>query len=486
MVGRRIWGVAAVTVAILFGDPSLAMAGTSAAPADSTGHDVSYPQCFGAGSTSTTVASLRGQFGVVGVTAGLPWSANPCLAAEYNWASGLAYQPGLYANTANPAPHSSFFWPTSGSRAPALCADSTSTTDPGCAYDYGWHAAANALSTAVASVPGAGALPWWLDVEIANSWNGNGASNAADLQGAVDYLRASGAPAVGIYSSTSAWDTVTGGYTVTTASTYQSAWSSEFTATYPLSGSPTWVAGAGTSASASTTCSAAAFSGTLPQLAQYNDGTGFDADLVCPPPPPQAFTMALSPKSGTVDTGGSTSATVSVTESGPAQTVDLSASGQPSGVTMGFSPARLSGSGSSSMSVTVASAVAPGTYPLNVTGTGSSGTQTTTYILTVAEVPRGVSISISPPTGSVKASGSKQATVTVTEQGAAQGVSLSAVSSSPGPFAKVSPASLQAAGSATLTVSAPRGTPRGMYTITVTATGAAGSRASATYTLTVR
>jgi hypothetical protein len=486
MVGRRIWGVAALTLATLLGAASLAMAGTSAAPAGSTGHDVSWPQCTGAGSTSTTVGSLGGQFGVVGVTDGLPWSANPCLAAEDSWAAGLAYQPGLYANTANPAPHSSFFWPTSGSRAPALCIDSTSTTDPGCAYDYGWHAAANALSTAAASAPGAAALPWWLDVEIANSWNGNGTSNAADLQGAVDYLRTNGVPTVGIYSSTSAWDTITGGYTVTNASTYQSAWSSEFTASYPLSGSPTWVAGAGTSASASTTCSGAAFSGTLPELAQYDDGTGFDADLVCPSPPPQAFTMSVSPNSGTAAPGGSTSATVSVTESGATQTVNLSASGQPSGVTIGFYPASLPASGSSSMSVAVASAVAPGSYPVNVTGTGSSGTQTTTYTLTVAAVTRSVSISISPASGSLRPSGSRQATVMVTEQGAAQGVNLSAVSSPPGPSAKVSPSSLQGAGSATLTVSAPRGTPRGTYTITVTATGAAGSNASATYTLTVR
>ena len=38
----------------------------------------------------------------------------------------------------------------SGGEDPARCRDSASTTDPGCAYDYGWHAAAYALTTAQA------------------------------------------------------------------------------------------------------------------------------------------------------------------------------------------------------------------------------------------------------------------------------------------------------------------------------------------------
>ncbi|HEX5266996.1 MAG TPA: hypothetical protein VFW24_09500 [Acidimicrobiales bacterium] len=258
-----------------------ARAGSGSAPAGSVGHDVSYPQCAGSGSTGTTAGSLGGAFGIVGVTDGLPFSASPCWAAEYAWAAGRSYRAGLYANTANPAPHSSHYWPVSGARDPALCANSASTTDPGCAYDYGWHAAASALATAQVTVPSAATLPWWLDVESANSWNGNGTANAADLQGGVDYLRSAGVPAVGIYSSKGDWTTITGGYTVSTAPIYQAAWAAEFTPVYPMALSPTWVAGAGSATTATSTCKGAAFTGVNPALAQYADGTGFDADLVC-------------------------------------------------------------------------------------------------------------------------------------------------------------------------------------------------------------
>src|SRR5579884_2537215 len=177
-VRRMILGPGLALVAVV-GLATPAVAGGSA-PAGTTGHDVSYPQCSGTSSTPVSVG-LRGQFGVVGVTDGRPWLANPCLASEYGWAAGLPSAPGLYMNTANPAPTSSYFWPTSGSSAPVLCRDASSTTDPGCAYDYGWHAAANALATATAVTTGAAGLPWWLDVESANSWNGNGSANAADL-----------------------------------------------------------------------------------------------------------------------------------------------------------------------------------------------------------------------------------------------------------------------------------------------------------------
>lgn len=278
MAARRMLLAPGLVLVAVLGLATPAVAGGSA-PAGSAGHDISYPQCVG--TSGTSAVGLRGQFGIVGVTDGLPWYANPCLAGEYGWAAGLPSAPGFYMNTANPAPHSSHYWPASGSSAPALCRDASSTTDPGCAYDYGWHTAAYALATATVATSGAASLPWWLDVESANSWNGNGSANAADLQGAVDYLRSHGAPAVGVYSSTADWSSITGGYTVITAAAYQAGWASEFVAQYPLSTSPAWVAGLAGASSAAATCDAPAFTGALPALAQYDDGSGFDADLVC-------------------------------------------------------------------------------------------------------------------------------------------------------------------------------------------------------------
>ena len=385
---RRVLTVAMAAVMALGLGISDAKAQSGAPPPGSTGHDVSYPQCTSSGSSSTTVGSLGGAFGIVGVTNGLPWSANPCLGSEYAWAIGLAYQPGLYINTANPAPHSSFFWPTSGSYAPALCQDSASTADPGCAYDYGWHAAQAALSAASGTISGASAAPWWLDVETGNSWNGTTSSNTADLQGFVDYLRGpGGVPSVGIYSSISAWDSITGGYSATNAATYRSAWSSEIQASpYPLSASPTWVAGAGSSSTASATCAQAAFTGTSPALAQYRDSSGYDADLVCGSPSTLgSFSLAIAPQSATVAPGQSITTTVAVNESGPDQPVSLSASGQLAEMTISFAPNEVTSSASSAMRVAVGSGVPAGTYPLTITGTGSSsGSHSGTFTLTVA------------------------------------------------------------------------------------------------------
>ncbi|MGP8296558.1 M28 family peptidase [Streptomyces inhibens] len=99
--------------------------------------------------------------------------------------------------------------------------------------------------------------------------------------------------------------------------------------------------------------------------------------------PANDFSLAVSPATGSVDPGTSATATVSTaTTSGSAQTVKLSASGAPAGVTVAFSPTTVTSGSSSTMTVGTSSGAAPGTYTLTVTGTGSV-THTTTYTLTV-------------------------------------------------------------------------------------------------------
>lgn len=267
----------------------------AAAPSGGTsGADISWPQC---GAPFPSGAS----FGVVGVNDGRAWSTNPCLASEYAWARGLSRTPDLYMNTANPAPQSSHYWPESGTRDPALCIDATSTTDPGCAYDYGWHTAADALARATAALGAAPAGRWWLDVETGNTWNGDASSNAADLQGSIDYLVAEGAPAVGVYSTEQQWAEITGGYASGTAAAYASAWAPEFASPSGIGAVPSWVAGAGP-AGAPGLC-ADSFTGTTTAMVQYIAG-GFDADAACAavpalppaslsPPPPAATAPGL-------------------------------------------------------------------------------------------------------------------------------------------------------------------------------------------------
>ncbi|MEZ0093321.1 glycosyl hydrolase family 8 [Streptacidiphilus sp. EB129] len=97
------------------------------------------------------------------------------------------------------------------------------------------------------------------------------------------------------------------------------------------------------------------------------------------------FSLSTSPGSGSVTPGNAATATVSTAvTAGSAESVALTASGAPSGVTVGFSPASISSGGSSTMTVSTSSSVAAGSYPLTVTGTAASGSHSTGYTLTVS------------------------------------------------------------------------------------------------------
>jgi len=101
------------------------------------------------------------------------------------------------------------------------------------------------------------------------------------------------------------------------------------------------------------------------------------------------FSMALFPATGTVAAPGSVSTTVSTdntTPSSPPQSIALSASGLPTGVTASFSATPVTAGTPSTLTLTVASNTATGTYPILVTGTGAS-THSVTFTLTVSGPP---------------------------------------------------------------------------------------------------
>ena len=93
----RISKFAVVSVALVMLALSTSRGGEAGTfyDAEATGYDVSFPQCGRS-------LPRDGSFGIVGVTNGLPWSANPCLATQYKWADSKSSAPSLYMNTANP------------------------------------------------------------------------------------------------------------------------------------------------------------------------------------------------------------------------------------------------------------------------------------------------------------------------------------------------------------------------------------------------
>ena len=99
------------------------------------------------------------------------------------------------------------------------------------------------------------------------------------------------------------------------------------------------------------------------------------------------FSLSASPSATTIAQGSAANVTVSTAAlNGFNSSVALSASGQPAGVTVGFSPSSIAapGTGSSTMTITVGASTTPGTYTITVTGTGGSSTHTTPVTLTVS------------------------------------------------------------------------------------------------------
>ncbi|WP_190216205.1 glycosyl hydrolase family 18 protein [Streptomyces griseosporeus] len=110
-------------------------------------------------------------------------------------------------------------------------------------------------------------------------------------------------------------------------------------------------------------------------FAPFTDGTST---------PSNDFSVALTPASATVTAGQSVTATVkTAVTKGDAQSVRLSVSGTPAGVTASLSPASVTAGGSSTLTLATTSAAASGTYTVTVTGAGTSGSHSATYSLTV-------------------------------------------------------------------------------------------------------
>ena len=201
--------------------------GTAAFGLGRYGNDISWPQCGGAFPT-------QAGFGIIGVTGGRPFTQNPCLAQEWQWALSNRGAPAYYMNISNPG-----------------------TSDPN---GYGASAAAYALNYATTATGATSAVNhvWWIDVETANTWSSNQAQNAAVVQGALAYLKQHTAKAVGIYSTGYQWGVITGGVHLA---------------------APVWAAGASSAASAPSFCGTG-FTGKPVKLVQYPAGA-YDGDYRC-------------------------------------------------------------------------------------------------------------------------------------------------------------------------------------------------------------
>jgi len=139
-------------------------------------------------------------YGIVGVTDGKDYSiTNPCIAAQ---AAHFPENLSLYANSG---------W---DDQSPKLNPSSPKACEAGnaecLAYNYGYNAGLAAHDAATAARVFSDV--WWLDVEVANSWNDDVNQNRNSVQGEYDALTSRGVRTVGVYSTNSDWQTITGGW----------------------------------------------------------------------------------------------------------------------------------------------------------------------------------------------------------------------------------------------------------------------------------
>lgn len=282
---------------VLIGLFATGIAPVAAAPPskskDLVGIDISWPQC-----DKMDTLPLGQAFAILGVNGGLANNNNPCFAAQIEWAktktTGTGTHPtqpqvSLYVNTANPG-HEGSWWPSSnvykgvvvpadryGECVPEFEGATRGAVDLECSYVYGYVRAYE--DATIRGVTDPGSHFWWLDVETGNSWQtgetDSTALNRATLEGMVDHFTtittkrktADLKPAgVGVYSTSNQWGTIAG--TVPSSS--------------PLTGLPSWLAGARTLRGAKSNCSLPGLTlGSTVTLTQYVSA-GLDYDYVCP------------------------------------------------------------------------------------------------------------------------------------------------------------------------------------------------------------
>ena len=183
--------------------------------------------------------------------------------------------------------------------------------------------------------------------------------------------------------------------------------------------------------------------------------------------------------------GGSTTYTATVTaQNGFAGTTSFAATGLPTGATASFNPTTVTGTGSSTMTVTTSGSTPVGSSTLTITGTSGSLSHQTTATLVVTTAAD-FSLTAAPSTQSVAVGGSTTYTATVTAQNGFAGTTSFAATGLPtGATASFNPTTVTGTGSSTMTVTTSGSTPVGSSTLTITGTSGSLSHQT-TVTLTV-
>ena len=207
-----------------------------------------------------------------------------------------------------------------------------------------------------------------------------------------------------------------------------------------------------------------------------NHGTAVVNLLSTPASAPPDFSL-MAPQSITVSAGSASEAQISVVAAnGFSDAVTFAMSGLPAGASASFTPATVNGGGSTKLTVSTTSAVAPGNYPLTVTGssTGQDGNLSHSAALTLVVAQPAPDFTITPQSQTLGVQAGASATLEIAIaaiNGFAGSVTFNVSGLPTGATTNFNPASVPGSGSTTLTVAADSSTPVGQFPLTITASG---------------
>jgi hypothetical protein len=204
-----------------------------------------------------------------------------------------------------------------------------------------------------------------------------------------------------------------------------------------------------------------------------------NAGLTDPNPPTRTitinpapdFSISASPSSQSTIQGGNVAYTVSISPlNGFADVVNFSVSGLPSGASVSFAPSSVTGSGSSTLTVTTSAITPVGTYALTISGATATLNHSANVTLNVNSAGD-FALSASPATLQVSRASSGSDTVTVSAlQGFTGTVSFSLSGLPPRTSASWNPTTVSGASSSILTVQVNKHARTGTYNLTITGT----------------
>jgi hypothetical protein len=201
-----------------------------------------------------------------------------------------------------------------------------------------------------------------------------------------------------------------------------------------------------------------------------------------------SIALTAAPATVSVAQNASGTSTITLARTNFTGDVALTSSGAPTGVTVTFNPATLTGTTlTSTATIAVGAAVPAGNYPITVQGAGTGVTNaTTTVTLTVTAAAGSIALTTNPATVSVQQGQSGTAAVNLTRTNFTGDVTLTSSGAPAGVTVTFNPATLTGTTlTSTATVAVGAGVAAGSYNITVTGAGTGVTSATATLGLTV-